>query len=700
MLYGAADLWRTTNPSGSPANWEQVTHVGEKVSAIAVAPSNPQVVYVGFANGVIEVSTNGGETFEPIAAQPFSEPFVTGISVNPANPKEIAASFSFDYVRKLPGLPHVALYSYTSTPAGGTWSVITGNLPAFAVSKVAYWDGALAAATDEGVYATAAPAGASTEWTRLGSGLPNVQVQDLYVGSDGLYAVTHGRGAWKLPNPIRLPINVCGPPCFIPVYGEAYPPDQPVRGLFDGAEIASTVTSPQGRFKISVQVPAGAVPGEHTISVLDSLGVGGSASFLARTDWLSARFDPGQSGFDPELNALSAASVGSLTQAADPQWGGFVSSAPIYAAGDAYVGSSDGTVRAFDPTSARQLWSFPSGSLPPAGAFDGSPAAVPASPSSPSNKGCAIIAGSANGTVYGLDPASGAELWSFDASAPVTTSPVVVGERLPGSKTTSYRLIVTTSAASVDELDACTGALLWSQTASVGGSVSPAQTPAVLSAVRLADGSRHTVVTVALTGGGVEALDAANGTLLWSLATPGPLAAPAAFTAKGLGARVALESGSTVQELSAATGRLLWSTDTHTPLDGGVAVQREAGAVPAGTVFAVDEDGGVHALEGRKGALLWSTAPSGTPSVRSAPTLANGVLYFTTAPSTATGAQGTIQALDATDGAPLFSADLGGLGTGQLEAGPALADGSLLVGDFTGGIRIFSLPAAGGGAAG
>jgi hypothetical protein len=49
------------------------------------------------------------------------------------------------------------------------------------------------------VYASGVPNGGSTSWTRVGGGFPNVQVQDLYLNGVGLFAVTHGRGAWYLP---------------------------------------------------------------------------------------------------------------------------------------------------------------------------------------------------------------------------------------------------------------------------------------------------------------------------------------------------------------------------------------------------------------------------------------------------------------------------------------------------------------------
>jgi sugar lactone lactonase YvrE len=59
--------------------------------------------------------------------------------------------------------------------------------------------GQLALATDQGVFTAAAGHGSSTTWRRLGSGLPNVSVNDLTAGPRGcIYAATHGRGAWRI----------------------------------------------------------------------------------------------------------------------------------------------------------------------------------------------------------------------------------------------------------------------------------------------------------------------------------------------------------------------------------------------------------------------------------------------------------------------------------------------------------------------
>jgi uncharacterized repeat protein (TIGR01451 family) len=153
-------------------------------------------VYVGFDDGNVMVSSNGGASFSPLTTVPFGDSFITGISVNPTDPNAITVSVSFNDTRyQIFGAPHVAQYS------SGTWTVINGNLPTnAAVSHVVYDNGALLAATDQGVYGTGAPAGAGTAWSRIGTGLPFVQTQDLFVDSTTslVYAVTHGRGAWVL----------------------------------------------------------------------------------------------------------------------------------------------------------------------------------------------------------------------------------------------------------------------------------------------------------------------------------------------------------------------------------------------------------------------------------------------------------------------------------------------------------------------
>ena len=218
VFYGGDGVYRTTDPTTAPPTWTHPTSSGgDLVTSFGVSPSNPNVIYAGYNSGVIQVSTDGGATWNPLATQPFTpDTWITGISVDPSNPDAITASVSVSDTRSSPGLPHVAQYVWTGSPSSGTWTVITGNLPALAttgptgatgpldtgaVSHVVYDDGTLIAATDQGVYGTTAANGNSTLWSPIATGLPNVQVQDLYVDptTGALYAVTHGRGAWALP---------------------------------------------------------------------------------------------------------------------------------------------------------------------------------------------------------------------------------------------------------------------------------------------------------------------------------------------------------------------------------------------------------------------------------------------------------------------------------------------------------------------
>ena len=188
---GGNELWRTTNPS-TGASWTNITGNVGAVSAIAVAPSDPNTIYAGLNSGTVLVSTDGGTTFNPLPTQPFDgiANFVTGLSVNPGISTELTASFSYNDTRYARGSPHIARFNGTS------WSNLTGTgLPSQAVSRVVYDAGTLVAATDAGVFAST-DQGAT--WSVLGTGFPNVQVQDLAVEPDGLYAITHGRGAWKL----------------------------------------------------------------------------------------------------------------------------------------------------------------------------------------------------------------------------------------------------------------------------------------------------------------------------------------------------------------------------------------------------------------------------------------------------------------------------------------------------------------------
>lgn len=207
LLYGGGDLWRTTTPAAASPAWTRLTSVGAGVSAIAVAPSDLAVVYVGFDDGTLEVSTNATAASPTFTAlHPGVGQWITHIAVSPSDPGQIAVTYSDSntHTYAVPPMVQTATVSLSGTPSA-TFADATGNLPGgVASNSVLYDDGSLVVATDVGVFSTplAAVAGSATVWAPLGSGLPGVQVLGLTLDSAGdLFAATHGRGIWELAPP-------------------------------------------------------------------------------------------------------------------------------------------------------------------------------------------------------------------------------------------------------------------------------------------------------------------------------------------------------------------------------------------------------------------------------------------------------------------------------------------------------------------
>jgi hypothetical protein len=236
VFYGGQDLWATHNPAAANPTWKKLTTAGEEnttaVSAIAVSPSDPEVMYVGFDDGILLVSTNATSatpTFTDISV-PGAAQWITHIAVSPTDPGSIAVSFadggSFNTQSSpLPPMVETGTVALTGTPPSATYTNITGNLPAGVASNSVVFDrGALVVATDVGVFSATALNGSSTAWSAVGTGLPNVQVIGLTLdAAGGLYAATHGRGVWKLPTKAPQTVSFTStPPSAARVGGPAY----------------------------------------------------------------------------------------------------------------------------------------------------------------------------------------------------------------------------------------------------------------------------------------------------------------------------------------------------------------------------------------------------------------------------------------------------------------------------------------------
>jgi hypothetical protein len=231
VLYvGTNRVWRSENGGGS---WIALSkeHFTSTVSAIAPAPSNASVIYAGVSNGNLEVTTNGGASWTNTAVNGLPTAYITDLWVDPANPAVAYASLS--------GFGHGHLFK--TSDSGTHWTDASGDLPNTPTNAVALdtRTTTLYVGTDVGVFAST---DGGVSWQHF-TGLPNVVVMDLKLDlvTNQLVALTHGRGAWKLP------VSVASP---------TVTKVSPAKGLVDGG---TTVTITGTNFTGATTVKFGSV---------------------------------------------------------------------------------------------------------------------------------------------------------------------------------------------------------------------------------------------------------------------------------------------------------------------------------------------------------------------------------------------------------------------------------------------------------
>jgi hypothetical protein len=211
-LLGGEDVWvstagwNTTCKTQATCTWTAVydTGAGNEITALSSA-NNGSVIYAGWVGGggnpgphfAVGIATNYGGTWHEVNTAGLPSRYIAGVTVDPSNPAHAYAIFNGYSRRFVPGggVGHV----FETWNGGQTWTDISGNLPDIPSDALVLLHHRLALATDAGVFTAREGQGASTQWFRLGHGLPNVVVDDLTLGPDNyIYAATHGRGVWRI----------------------------------------------------------------------------------------------------------------------------------------------------------------------------------------------------------------------------------------------------------------------------------------------------------------------------------------------------------------------------------------------------------------------------------------------------------------------------------------------------------------------
>jgi photosystem II stability/assembly factor-like uncharacterized protein len=200
LYFGTYRIYQTRNGAGS---WSAISpdltngnSFWGVVTAIAVAPSDGNVVYAGTGDSNLWITTNalsGGATWAKVSSH-LPPRVLTALAVHPASPGTAYVVFS-----GFSGFGDTLGHVFKTIDSGASWKDVSGNLPNTPINAIVInpeRPGQVFVGTDSGVFYT----NNDKKWRPLAAGLPRVAVLGLtlHAPSSTLRAATHGRSVWDL----------------------------------------------------------------------------------------------------------------------------------------------------------------------------------------------------------------------------------------------------------------------------------------------------------------------------------------------------------------------------------------------------------------------------------------------------------------------------------------------------------------------
>ncbi|HEX8142853.1 MAG TPA: hypothetical protein VF553_09675 [Pyrinomonadaceae bacterium] len=201
ILGGGVSLWRTNNAKAPNTNntgpvWATIKgSIGKRISAIAVAPGNSNLIWVGYEDGQVFKTVNGTQTspvwqkMDHTGTNPLTpNRYCTRITIDPKNNQTVYVTFG-GYNRG---------NVWKTTDGGLKWSNIGNLLPEAPVRSLAVHprkSNFLYLGTEVGVFASE-DSGAT--WGPTNEGPTNCSVDELFWMKEVLVCATHGRGMFTI----------------------------------------------------------------------------------------------------------------------------------------------------------------------------------------------------------------------------------------------------------------------------------------------------------------------------------------------------------------------------------------------------------------------------------------------------------------------------------------------------------------------
>jgi hypothetical protein len=199
LYAGGTWLWRTTNALAPSVSWSYLYNNSNPISAIAIAPSNSDVLYLGHNNGSIQKTTNataGSPAFTDVdnnsSVNPLPDRFVTRIYIDPSDSNTVYVALG-GYAS--PNLWKSSNGGISFAPISGSGVTALPSTPIRGFVRHPRNAQRLYAGTEVGLYES--EDGGQT-WSATAGGPEDSPIDEVrfVLGTETLLVATHGRGLW------------------------------------------------------------------------------------------------------------------------------------------------------------------------------------------------------------------------------------------------------------------------------------------------------------------------------------------------------------------------------------------------------------------------------------------------------------------------------------------------------------------------